>query len=111
MKFKESPLKPYLDNLEAQNKLVGQARAEYLMLEAERKHLEATITSEAPGKSYAEKLMNAQKTVMWLAFHKKIARAESVYEFQKFKLSILDKAWQSEYLILKLDAPLIKKQE
>ncbi len=111
MNFLSSPLTPLLVQLEAHNEVLGKARAEYLALEAERKHFEATLIQSAPGKSHAEKLNNAQSQLEWVEFSLKLARAEAVYEFQKLKFTIMEKNWQSEYLCMKLDGSLIKKQE
>lgn len=81
--------------------VVGRARNSYLAKEAERKHFESTLIQAAEGKSQAEKLMNAQAKPEWLVFAKTLARLESVFEFEKFKLSILDKEYMAQYLELK----------
>ncbi len=111
MEFNRSPLQPLLEALEKQNTTLGVARNNYLMLEAEKKHFEASIVSRLLGKSYAERLNAAQAQPEWVEFQKKLARAEAVYEFEKLKFSIMEKSWQSEYLSLKLDGAVIKKQE
>lgn len=93
------------------NDTLGKARAEFLALEAERKHFEACMIRDASGKSHAEKVTNAQANAEWPVFQLKLARAEAVYELQKLKFSIMEKNWQSEYLTMKLDNAVIKKQE
>ncbi len=111
MNFLSNPLTPLLEALDKQNDTLGKARAEYLTLEAEKRHREALLIKQAEGKSHAEKVTNAQANIEWQIFQNKIARAEAVYEFQKLKFSILEKEWQSSYLTLKLDGQIIKKQE
>lgn len=104
------PLESEVDALTHQNDQLGIARNDYLAREAERKHFEATLIAKAEGKSHAERVVNAQATQEWLKFHKELARAEAVYEFQKLKYDVLDKEFQAAYLQLKMDGPLIKKQ-
>lgn len=112
MKFDElTPLAKALARLEAKNIDLGRARNVYLMLECERKHFEAKLVGEALGKSHAERMIHAQGSEEWLVFHKKLARAESEYEFIKLQFSILEKTWQSLYLETKLDGSVILKQE
>ena len=111
MQFNSSPLSDLLEALDQQNDILGKARAEFLALEAERKHKEALLIKAAEGKSHAEKTTNAQANAEWPEFQLRLARAEAVYEFQRLKFSVLEKEWQSQYLCLKLDGALIKKQE
>ena len=111
MTFNSNPLEPLLANLDKLNDSLGRKRAEYLALEAERKHKEALLIQEAPGKSHAEKVTNAQSNPEWPLFQLKLARAEAEYEFYRLKFSIMEKSWQSAYLILKLDGSLIRKQD
>jgi hypothetical protein len=91
------------------NIVVGKARNRYLLKEAERKHFESVLVKNAEGKSHSEKVIYAQATNEWLEFHKDLARLESVYEFQKFKLEILEKEWLAEYSSRKSDERQIKR--
>ncbi len=111
MNFHSNPLHSILEALDALNATLGVDRNAYLALEAEKKHKEAVLIQAAVGKSHAEKVTNAQASMEWLSFQKALNRALAVYEFQKLKFSIMEKSWQSEYLILKLDGAVIKKQE
>jgi hypothetical protein len=111
MNFPSNSLGPILTQLECHNEVLGKARAEYLALEAERKHHEAMLIQSSPGKSHAEKVTNAQANPEWPEFQLRLARAEAVYEFQKLKFTIMEKEWQSEYLCMKLDGSVIKKQD
>jgi hypothetical protein len=99
--MKESPLAHLTKALSEQNVFVGKARHKYLSKEAERKTFEARLIQESNGKSHAERLINAQATEYWLDFAKALARLEAVYEFEKFKLTILDREYQAQYLELK----------
>lgn len=105
-----SRLADLIKALEKQNEVVGIARNEFLAKEAERKTFEARLIQSASGKSHAEKCVNAQATEDWLEFHKALNRAKSVYEFQEFKLEILDKEWLGEYTSLKNDERQVKRQ-
>lgn len=111
MKFKENPLKEHTDRLEALNKRLGGLRNAFLMLKAEKDHFRASLVVAQPGKSHAERLIQAQATGTWLEFHQKMARAEAEYEFMNLQYEIMEKTWQSSYLVLKLDHELINKQE
>lgn len=97
----KTPLDTILLTLGEQNVVTSKARNAYLAKEAERKTFESRLIQKAEGKSHAEKLMNAQANEEWLTFAKALARLESVYEFEKFKLNILDKEYQAQYLELK----------
>lgn len=99
-----------LNNLNKQNDDLAKVRASYLLKEAERKHYEATLVSKAPGKSHAEKVINAQATKEWLMFHVELAALEGAYEFNKLKYDILDKAYLAEHLSLKVDSSTIQRQ-
>jgi len=44
-----------------------------------------------------------------LEFHKKLARLEAIFEFQKLKYEILDREWLAQHLALKLDGETIKR--
>jgi len=97
----KTPLDPIIEALSKQNATTARARHAYLEKEAERKTFESRLIQAADGKSQAEKQMNAQATKEWEAFAKALARLESVYEFEKFKLTILDKEYQAQYLEIK----------
>jgi hypothetical protein len=97
----KTPLSPVIDALSDQNVVVGKARNAFLAKESERKHFESALILAAEGKSHAEKVVRAQATKEWAEFSKALARLESIYEFEKFKLSILDKEYQAQYLEIK----------
>lgn len=105
----KTPLDAVIEALSEQNVVVGRARNAYLAKESERKTFESRLIQTAEGKSQAEKLMNAQATSDWLEFAQKLARLESVYEFEKFKLNILDKEFMASYLELKDNAAIVRR--
>lgn len=107
---RSNPLDDILKQLDKQCEVLGKARNVYLGLEVEKRYLEANLVIQAPGKSHAEKVTNAQGSVEWLEFHKRLARAEAVFEFQKLKYDVLSKEWQSRYLEMKLDGAMLGKQ-
>lgn len=105
----DQDLRNIIQMLHKQNDLLGKARFEYLTQEAERKHFEATLVRDTMGKSHAERLTLAQGSEVWLGFHKKLARLESEFEFQKLKFQVLEKEFLAVHLTLKLDAETIRK--
>lgn len=98
-----------IEALYAHNLVVSKARYRLLTKEAERKNFEANLIKNAIGASQSERTTEAQATSAWLEFHKELAKLQSVYEFQKFKLEILDKEWLAEYLSRKSDERQIKR--
>lgn len=106
----KTPLDPIIQNLHDQNAKTARARHDFLEKEAERKNFESKLIKSADGKSFAEKTMNAQATEQWDKFQLALAKLESVYEFEKFKLSILDKEYQAQYLELKDSERMLRKQ-
>lgn len=113
MKFERrqtSALDPITDALAEQNEIVGRARNSFLQLKAEKDTFESKMIKQAEGKSQAEKRMNAEATEEWLEFHKRYARAEAVYEFEKFKLQVIDKEWLAQYQSQKDNDLVIKRQ-
>lgn len=105
-----NPLSGATQALDKQNDILGKARNDFLIMEAERKHYEAKLIRESSGRSHAEKVVEAQATEKWLIFHKELARLEAILEFQKLKYQILDKEWLAQHLSLKLDASTIRRQ-
>lgn len=107
----ETPLRAAIRRLESLNATLAKVRYEFLKLDAEKKHFEATLISNASGKSHAERVINAQASKEWDAFHQALVKAKARYEFEQLKFSVLEKEWQSLYLETKLDGKLITKQE
>lgn len=104
-----SKLEQITEALWKQNDIVGIARNSYLQKKAEKEHQESVWISEAQGDSQAAKAVNAKAKKEWLMFHKELARLEAIYEFQKFKLEILNKEWLAEYQSNKFDEEALKK--
>ena len=103
------PLKEIISSLNKQADLLSKARNAYLTREAERKHFESTLIQSSPGKSHAERVINAQATKEWVAFHKDLARLQAVFEFQKLKWDVLDREFLAQHLALKLDDLSVKR--
>ncbi len=110
MEFNQNPLNQIINALDKQADVLGIARNDYLAKEAERKFFEANLISKAPGKSHAERLNWAQSQEEWLGFHLALARLESVFEFQKLKWTVLSHEYQAQYLALKMDGEMVKRQ-
>src|ERR1700726_701497 len=102
-------LNKLIETLYKANEGLARSRHAYLMKEAERKHYEARLLSEASGKSHSEKLTIAQSSDDWLKFHKELARLESIYQFDLFKYRILESQFQATYLQTKQDGEHMKR--
>lgn len=110
MIFKDHPLSHIISAINAKNTELGRARDSYLRVKAEKDHFEATFVKSSPGDSNAEKVMNAKTREEWMLFHRKLGRLESEYEFYKLQFKVLEYEYQAQYLCLKLDENLIKKE-
>lgn len=100
-----------LNILLEQSEILSEARRLYLLKESERRHFEACLIKGSEGKSHAEKVVNAQASPLWLDFHKGLSELEAIYEFEKLKYEVLDKAYFAEHLSLKIDHGLMSKNE
>lgn len=109
MKLRDRTLAQRLNELTTQNEKLHAARQAYLLKDAARKHFEARAIQSAPGKSHAERTVNAQATEDWRDYQMDVAQLEAAFEFEKLKYDILDKAWLAEYLGAKLDGDTIKR--
>lgn len=92
-----------LNNMAARLDKLSHARGEYLLKKAEQETFESRMIAAAEGKSQAEKRVNAQATDEWLKFQVELAKLENELEDEKLIRDILDKAYQAEYLSLKVE--------
>lgn len=99
-----------LNALNEQNDRLKAVEAQYLALEANRKSLLGKLISQQPGKSFAEREMQAYASAEWIDFAKGLADVEADYEFEKRRYDILDKAYLADHLSAKLDGETIKRQ-
>lgn len=106
-----NPLHSLLGSLSTQNETLAKARLSYMLKKASEDTFEASLIVRAEGKSMAEKTVNAHSQPEWECFSQDLARLESNYDFERLKFSVLEKAWQSEYLEAKLNESVIRKQE
>lgn len=112
MNFKPNPphaLSDIEDALDKQNVITSKAFDEFARLRAYKDHIEGTIVDHTEGKSQAEKISRAKATQEWLDLHVKLNRAEAIYKFQQREYDNLQRKWQSQYLMHKLDGQIIKK--
>ncbi len=105
----DTELKRIIEMLHRQNDILGKARFAYLDKEATRRHFESTLIQATNGKSHAERTVGAQASDDWLEFHKKLARLESEFEFQKLKFAVIEREFLAVHLTLKLDATTLSK--
>lgn len=108
-KLMDQQLADCIRRLNLQNDLLGLVRAQYLEAESTRKHYEAKMISGAEGKSHAERLVNAQASEEWRELSLSIAKFESELEFNKLKMSVLDKEYLALHLSLKIDSEVMRK--
>lgn len=108
--FHSDPLRALVQKLDLQCDILARANFEYLSKKVQQRHFEDNLILKAPGKSHAERSVQARSSDDWLAFHLALARIEAVYDFQKLKYEVLKFEYQAEYLTRKIDSEVIKKQ-
>lgn len=98
-----------LNELWKQSDRLKEVERTFLELEANKKALLAQLTLKAPGKSFAEREAQALASEDWRVFTAALVNAETEYNFEHRKFSILDKAWTSEYGTFKQEDRAIKR--
>jgi hypothetical protein len=98
-----------LNELTRQNARLREAESLFLRLDAEKKMMLASLTSQAEGKSHAEREGRAMLTKSWEDFARGHAVAESNYQYEKRKFLILDKAYLAEHASFTREAGVIKR--
>ncbi len=110
MEFKSHAQADVIAHLNALNKQLGIARNDFLSKKAEKDHFEHNLVKTSPGKSHAEKTMNAKASEEWLAFQKELGRLDSIHHFLKLQFQILSYEYLSQYQETKFNEGLINKQ-
>lgn len=102
-------LKKRLLKIEEQIDILKGAESLFLQLEAHRKVLFSQLFLKAMGKSVAEKEALAYASDEWIDFSKGHAEAESALNHERRWYELRMKAFDSEYITFKLEAPAIKR--
>lgn len=103
-------LKDRLKRLWEQNDVLKAAEAQYLELEANKKPMLAQLTLAQEGKSFAEREARAYASADWKQFCAGLVVAESTFNFEKRKFSILENAFFAAHSTFKLDERSIRKK-
>lgn len=104
-------LEEITQKIDALRDKLSRAQLKYLQKRYAKEHYRSALISSAPGKSYAEKEMNAQSTPSWLEFHMELAHAETVYDHYLREYDSLKMRHQDAYLKEKIDSDFIKSQK
>lgn len=97
--------------IDAHKDALGRARNNFLSKKAEEGNLRSRLKNKAPeGASQAEKTTFAESTEEFLEFERSLKRLEAIYGFQKDKMEVLNKEYLAQYLELKDNAEVVRKQ-
>lgn len=102
-------LKTRLTRLWEQNDVLKAAELLYLELEANKKPLLAALTIKAQGKSHAEREALALSSDDYKNLLAALVQAETAFNFEKRKFSILENAFFAAHSSYKLDERSIRK--
>lgn len=89
--------------------MLKRAEESYLEMEANKKPMLAQLTLTAEGKSFAEREAKALASDDWKRFSMGLVAAESQFNFEKRKFSILENAFFAAHSSYKLDERSIRK--
>lgn len=105
----DSALELRLRKISEQVDELKKAQESYLTLKANEKSLEGKLFLEAEGKTVSEKEAKSYSSADWKSFAKGLAVAQAEYEFHKRRYELLMKAFDAEYLSMKIDHLAITK--
>ena len=98
-----------LNDLWKQSDALKTAEEIYLRLEAERKPMLAQLTISQEGKSFAEREAKALASDDWRKFMGGHVAADSMFNFERRKFEILEKAFYASHATMKVDDRAIRK--
>ncbi len=107
----DDKLRKRLIKIDEQISKLYEAEEKYLTLEAVKEHILAVYVSEAQGPSETAKKTIALARVDFRAFKESLALAEAGFHREKHKLELVLKAFDAAYLSLKLEVPVINRQQ
>lgn len=81
--------------------VLSKARAKYLGMKSTQKSIEHTLIQNSPGKSHAERMVNAYASKEYAEFHKQMQLLENDYHLEDLKYEVLKLELQCQYLDLK----------
>lgn len=79
-------------------------------MDGAKDHLLAVLISKSEATSHAAKEVIAKATPEWESFRKNLATAEAAFHRERHLLDLKLKAFDAEFLSLKLESPAIKRQ-
>lgn len=105
----DSLLKERLESWYKQVEKIAKIEKKYLLLEGSEKALAGKLFLQSDGKSIAERDARAMSSQDWINFKKGLAEAKSEYNNEKRILELKIKAYEAEYITLKLNSEAIRK--
>ncbi len=105
----DSLLSERLNALNAQNDVLRAAEGLFLELDANKKALLAKLTIDAQGKSFAEREAIALSSKDWANFRAAHVQAETDFNFEKRRFSILESAYLAAHATFKNEEQIIRK--
>ncbi len=106
----DSVLGSRLNLLSAQNDKLHQVEGGYLLQEAKRKTMEATIFMTASGGSVKDRESMVHADVEYVKFMEELSKMESRFNFEKRRYEILLNAYYGELACYKREMGLIQKE-
>lgn len=106
----DDKLRARLIKIDSQIQKLYEAEEKYLSLEAVKEHKLAVLTSQSEGESEATRKRLALATEDYRTFKESLAFAEAEFHREKHLLELKTKAFDAEYLSLKIENPIINRQ-
>lgn len=103
-------LRERLDDWEKHLRVLKEIEEQFLTLQASEKSYFGELFISVFGKSVAEREHQVYASTSWKQFSKGLSIAHSKYNHEKRLLELKIKAYEAEYLTMKLEAEAIRKQ-
>lgn len=106
----DTRLREQLNKVDEHIKKLFDVELMFLQLDGSKKALQAQLTLKSLGKSHAERETKALASDDWENFCFELSNQEAQYNREKRRYELLLKAFDAEYLTMKVEAPAIKRQ-
>ncbi len=103
-------LKERLEKIDKQIQVVYESEEKFLTIEAAKENIKACLVAKASGTSQAARETLAEATQEWATFSKNLAIAKAIFHREKHYLELKLKAFDAEFLSLKLETNAIRRQ-
>jgi hypothetical protein len=106
----DSRLRERLEKIADHSNQMFHVEHEFFHLDASEKAMLAILTIQQPGKSHAEKQNLALASDGWRDFVAGHSLKKAEYNRERRRHELLLKAFDAEYLTMKVESPVIKRQ-